>query len=121
MVKLDVKKYQKLEMICIIASIFICMMLIFVNIPENINNSNPYIDLSITNDNERLKICVINSTKNDVIKYNPKLVTHKNDRDNHGYGLESIKIIAKKYDGNIYTNSNEHEFTLIMILPLKKF
>ena len=39
MVKLDVKKYQKLEMICIIASIFICMMLIFVNIPENINNS----------------------------------------------------------------------------------
>ena len=91
------------------------------NAIENINNSNPYIDLSITNDNERLKICVINSTKNDVIKYNPKLVTHKNDRDNHGYGLESIKIIAKKYDGNIYTNSNEHEFTLIMILPLKKF
>ena len=91
------------------------------NAIENINNSNPYIDLSITNDNERLKICVINSTKNDVIKYNTKLVTHKNDRDNHGYGLESIKIIAKKYDGNIYTNSNEHEFTLIMILPLKKF
>ena len=91
------------------------------NAIENINNSNPYIDLSITNDNDRLKICVINSTKNDVIKYNPKLVTHKNDRDNHGYGLESIKIIAKKYDGNIYTNSNEHEFTLIMILPLKKF
>ena len=30
-------------------------------------------------------------------------------------------LIDKKYDGNIYTNSNEHEFTLIMILPLKKF
>lgn len=91
------------------------------NAIENINTSDPYIDLSISKDNERLKICIINSINNDVMNNNPRLLTHKNDKENHGYGLESIRIITKKYDGNVYVNSNENEFTIIIILPFEKF
>ena len=43
------------------------------------------------------------------------VVVKRDGRKEVPYSIEKIK----KYDGNIYTNSNEHEFTLIIILPLK--
>lgn len=42
--------------------------------------------------------------------------TWKNDRINHGYGMESIKNIAKKYSGDVFWDFNDGIFYLSVLL-----
>ena len=44
--------------------------------------------------------------------------TTKKDKQFHGYGLKSIKMIAKKYDGQVSIETNDNWFELSIILPL---
>jgi len=43
--------------------------------------------------------------------------TSKEDKENHGFGVKSIKNIAEEYDGNIYINSDHNLFTLFIAFP----
>lgn len=43
--------------------------------------------------------------------------TSKEDKENHGFGVKSIKNIAEEYDGNIYINSDNNLFTLFVAFP----
>ncbi len=49
-----------------------------------------------------------------------KLKTTKADKLNHGYGLKSIRTIALKYDGEVFTDFSENIFTLTITLINKE-
>lgn len=48
---------------------------------------------------------------------NNQIVTAKNDRSNHGYGLKSIKYITEKYGGNMKIDTEDNWFTICLIFP----
>ena len=45
-------------------------------------------------------------------------VTSKKDRENHGFGLKSIRHIAEKYDGEVVLKNQEERFILDLLLPI---
>lgn len=63
--------------------------------------SEPKIDLSIKSQKSFIYIIVKNKISTSVLNDNPNLITKKEDKNNHGFGIKSIKNIAKKYDGSV--------------------
>lgn len=62
--------------------------------------SEPKIDLVIKSKKSFIYIIVKNKISTSVLDYNPNLMTKKENKTNHGFGIKSIKNIAKKYDGS---------------------
>lgn len=77
------------------------------------------INLLIEKKRNYLSIRIKNSIANAVLKDNPKLQTSKDDRDNHGMGIRSIKKIIQKYDG-IIDFTEEGNFFICDILILSE-
>lgn len=48
------------------------------------------------------------------------LLTRKNDKDSHGYGIKNISRLAEKYGGTAAFEVNGMEFTLTVMVPLSK-
>lgn len=59
----------------------------------------PSIMLSLMCDDDAYSISLKNTIDSSVLDANPHLLTTKNDRNEHGYGIKIIKEIASKYDG----------------------
>lgn len=51
-------------------------------------------------------------------KKQSKLISTKNDTQNHGYGLQSIAMTVKKYGGEMDINTNAGSFVLTVIIPI---
>lgn len=51
--------------------------------------------------NANYTFIVRNTFKESILKKNPQLMTIKSDKSNHGYGIQVLKDIARKYDGNV--------------------
>lgn len=62
--------------------------------------SEPKIELVIKSKKSLILIIVKNKISISVVENNPNLLTKKEDKSNHGFGIKSIKNIAKKYDGS---------------------
>lgn len=62
--------------------------------------SEPKINLVIKSKKSFIYITVKNKINTSVLDGNPNLITKKEDKSNHGFGIKSIKNIAKKYDGS---------------------
>jgi hypothetical protein len=45
-------------------------------------------------------------------------VTTKNDRENHGYGVKSIKAAAEKYGGSMKISADNQWFALYLLIPM---
>ena len=58
------------------------------------------VEASIAADGSRLFIKVMNTINKSVLQNNPELKTDKEDKRFHGYGVDTIKSIAKKYNGH---------------------
>jgi hypothetical protein len=67
----------------------------------NIRKAGDYLFISITNPVEK-KVRIFNNTIN----------TTKEDKDNHGIGLTSLKNIVDKYDGHIQLESTDSLFKI---------
>ncbi len=63
--------------------------------------SEPYLELIMMNRKSMIYIAVKNSISESVLADNPELETTKDNSSEHGYGIRSIKDIAKKYDGSV--------------------
>lgn len=48
-----------------------------------------------------------------------RILTNKNDRQNHGYGLKLIKEIADKYDGDMKINTQKSVFAVMVSLGIR--
>ena len=60
-----------------------------------------------------------NPVKNKVQIKNNTVKTSKSDKENHGFGLENIKRVAKKYNGRVELSCDENEFTLKVFMMLE--
>lgn len=63
--------------------------------------SERFIQVKIQAFPHQFLIGVANTVDRDVIKENGDLLTTKEDADNHGFGVKSIRAIVKKYDGTV--------------------
>lgn len=65
------------------------------------NKGDSEITLKIWSDAGYYCIEIVNTVENDILKYNPELVTSKADKNLHGIGLQTVRDIVAKYDGMI--------------------
>lgn len=64
-----------------------------------------------------LLITIINTYTGKLIKDKQGVIkTSKNDKNNHGFGLESIRKIVEKYHGSVVIEDNHNQFALKMML-----
>lgn len=49
---------------------------------------------------------------------NGAIVTRKQDKTSHGFGLKSIKYICSRYDGDVQINTEAGVFTLDVLIPI---
>jgi len=49
---------------------------------------------------------------------NGRFQTTKEDKANHGYGIRSMEMVAKKYDGTLSADVKDDVFTLMAVLYL---
>jgi signal transduction histidine kinase regulating citrate/malate metabolism len=61
----------------------------------------PEIILNISKISGHYSIIVKNRISSSVITGNKKLDTTKSDKHNHGYGLKSVKMLAKSHNGMV--------------------
>lgn len=55
----------------------------------------------------------------EALKYQEgRLVTTKKDKENHGYGLKSIRYTVNKYDGAVSIDTQENWFELKVLIPM---
>lgn len=52
--------------------------------------------------------------------YNPDMITTKQDRLHHGYGISNMKSIVEKYDGSYRTEQKDNMFATYIVLPQKE-
>ena len=76
------------------------------------------IRLDICRKSDMAVIRVENYVKNAPALIGGLPVTTKSDRENHGYGIKSMKNIAEEYGGTLYIQTAQHEFTLIVMIPI---
>lgn len=97
------------------------LSLILLNALSNaIENVDPYdksISLEIIEKRDVMSIQVINKVNNDVFKENPQLTTNKKNK-NHGYGIKSMRNIARKYKGDIHLYQIDNSFHCIINLQI---
>lgn len=90
---------------------------------EGCRNENPFVDISIYPGNEAnsLVITVINNCgSKPVINRSGQFLSLKKN-GLHGYGIESIKQIVKKYEGevNIYYQEEDNTFHAVVLMKNK--
>lgn len=72
--------------------------------------TEPKIELVIQSKKSFTYVAVKNKISMSVLDSNPNLLTKKEDKSSHGFGIKSIKNIAKKYDGNEEFNEQNGYF-----------
>lgn len=81
------------------------------NAIENIASEKKNITLRITQ-KEQIIIIIENTTDSKTID----LITKKNDKKNHGLGLNSVRLLSKKYNGHLTIDLSDGLFIAIVIL-----
>ncbi len=74
------------------------------------NDADKTIFASIITMGGRIVISVENPVKAEVDT--KRIVTAKADKNNHGYGIKSIRTIAQKYDGDAFVSCDGNIFTI---------
>lgn len=76
---------------------------------QKCEQSKKKIFLRICNPNEMFLLCLYNNATQMPIILNDRFITTKADKYAHGLGVESVKRIVEKYNGNIeFQYDNEH-------------
>lgn len=75
------------------------------------------ISLSVLERGQMICITVENYYEGNIQIQQGLPVTHKEDKANHGYGVRSIQSIVKKYSGYMQIDTQDHIFSLQLILP----
>ncbi len=121
-VKLSAAKSYGINVICMCTSDFsnisdldLCSLL--SNMLENAitackscKNPSRRIYVNITSDEFKYKFCVKNTIEESILQKNPKLITTKENKKNHGLGIKIIKSIADKYYGKVDYYEENDEF-----------
>lgn len=109
--RIAVCRQERIEMKCMIdanswTAADTDMSVLLSNLLDNAINAcrgvdDPQIELTIGTRKAFTYIVVKNSITVSVLEKNPKLWTDKEDRKTHGFGVLSIREVAKKYGGSV--------------------
>ena len=95
------------------SDLFILFGNMFDNAIEHCSKENKHIKVMIRNQKGFIIIACSNPTDlSDITSNKSPLVTTKNDKLNHGYGMQSMKLITEKYDGIFTYKVENHTFIL---------
>lgn len=86
---------------------------------KDCENSIKQMKLEIDSHNNHYIISCKNRIKNSVLEKNPSLLTNKIDKGNHGKGIEILKSIAQKYEGELNIFEEEGYFYSTIVLVMK--
>ncbi|EJP6471452.1 GHKL domain-containing protein [Clostridium botulinum] len=132
--KYNIAKDNKIEFICdfllpketLLEPVDLCVIL------SNTLDNALEACMKITDSNLPKKICIKSYIKNmyliievsnntkDKIQYSKnKIVSSKNDKNNHGIGISNIKTVTKKYNGTIDILEEKHKFIINIMLKIK--
>ena len=78
------------------------------------------IKLAVFTQNQFIFIKIDNYYSNQLNIVNGVFITTKGDKQNHGYGIKSIKGIVDKYEGSITISTDNHWFSVMVLLPIIK-
>jgi len=76
------------------------------------------ISLNIHSENGFLSIRMDNHFEGDLSLEEGLPLTTKKDKDFHGFGIKSIKLIVEKYNGIVHVETKDKTFSLQTIIPL---
>lgn len=76
------------------------------------------IDLSVSRKNGFVFIQVMNYFEGELQFDGALPVTQKENRDYHGYGLRSVRLIAEKYHGQMTLKPQDHFFVVDLLIPV---
>ncbi|AUM97447.1 TPA: GHKL domain-containing protein [Clostridium botulinum] len=77
---------------------------------------NRYINFKMKYTKGRLIVRIDNPFNGEILINGNKMLTTKGDRNNHGIGIESIKVILKKYDGSMEIQHDDNVFSVTLLL-----
>ncbi len=78
----------------------------------------PKISLRISNYRNYIKIYCENYFDGEIKTLNGKIVTLKNNKKSHGFGIITIRELVKKYNGVVEITHDKKEFSVNLIIPL---
>ena len=78
-----------------------------------------FINLTIRRINEMLIIKLENGCKVTPAVADGDLQTSKTDKTLHGWGLQSVRTAAERYDGTIETEHSDHMFYTVVTLSFE--
>ena len=84
----------------------------------NKQNRNKSMGLTLSKKGDYYVVIVKNCIKESVLKNNPELISNKNDKLFHGYGLKSVNNIVKKYNGCIKISEKDDNFLVSLMLEI---
>lgn len=88
------------------------------NAIENVSKIHREIYLDIKQGEKEVIIKVENKVDTDVLEMNSSLISDKEDKNSHGYGITSLKLLVEKYDGLISFTQIEDRFVVLICIPL---
>lgn len=108
-------KIPNIDLIVIIAN----MIDNAIEASELIPNEDRWISFRAEANDKEMIICAENSYNGSILVRNGNIVTtKKTDKENHGYGLSNINSVVKKNNGEVFINTDENVFKMVIILPL---
>lgn len=83
---------------------------------KKVHATRPFIQITAETVGQYLRLKISNNTVSAPVIIDGKMITTKQDNFLHGIGLESIKTLAQRYEGESFTTYENHVFTLTIIL-----
>lgn len=76
------------------------------------------LEIVIRREKENLEIEVENTIKESVLEKNPCLIPHKKEKENHGFGMVSIREIVERYHGEYICHEESSRFVQTLLLKI---
>ena len=85
-------------------------------IEASMKSKKKEIKLYIANKNDMFILKVINTYEIEPVTKGERFISNKKEKNKHGWGIESVKRLVKRYDGNITFKYDSDFFQVIIIL-----
>ncbi len=116
---IDIEPVGKFPSVLKIDSFDLCTILsnILQNAIENINaQDDSTIRIEINSDDEKVYICESNSYNGKICYKNGSIITGKEDKANHGFGLINIRAAVRNNGGSLSISTDNNKFTITIML-----
>lgn len=78
--------------------------------------NDPYIRTTVSNTHNYTVIQIVNSVAHKIPIRSNRIATTKKEKESHGYGIDIMHRIARKYKGHCTLSCNDNEFCVKIIL-----